>query len=717
MNLTRVLNNALPDIPARVLSERPPRLDPGATFREHIEDGKPMVRIYLPSDLAMYVFPRAYWRLAQLFDGKRSYEDIAELYSQESGEEYDVEEVRKFADNMEANGFWYKTPQEKNVLLMSQCKEERLKRLKSSSRWADLSEITFPAFNPDRFLTWLYAHTKFIYTPWFTVITIIAFTISAAITIAHWTEIGRDTIEFYNFSNKTWFDVFLLYSIGMLVVAVHEFAHAHACKHCGGRVPAMGFALVYLAPAFYTDTTEGAVLGTRSQRFVIYLAGVWSELMLYSIATPIWWGTPPDTLVHDGAYFIMLLTGIMSLVLNWNPLMKLDGYFMLGEILRSQDLKENSTAYVSAWVKRHIWGLPIEVPYVPPRRRFGFLIYAVMSGAYSYLVLYVIARFAGNFVRNFSPEWGFIPELGVAFLIFRSRIRSLVNFMKFVYLDKKDRIAEWFTANRSAAVVLATLFLLGLPIRRDSVSGRFLLEPGETAVVRAHVAGQVQELSAKEGQFVESGQVLAQLRNLPLESEFEDARARLSIAAERAKAAALRYADYGLALKHRDDLEAEFRQKSEISNALQLTSPISGTVLTPKVQDLLGAYLPAGTEVLQVADLSVMRAQIYVSEYDLHKIQSGAEVRLQVQGHVKTWKAQGVSMAERPTEMDPRLSAAAAYKGMNPPHFYLADISVRNPDRVLKPGMTGFARIYGQRRSLAWIGWESLSDFWGRKLW
>ena len=33
-------------------------------------------------------------------------------------------------------------------------------------------------------------------------------------------------------------------------------------------------------------------------------------------------------------------------------------------------------------------------------------------------------------------------------MIFRSRIRLLVNFMKFVYLDKKDRIAGWFTARR-----------------------------------------------------------------------------------------------------------------------------------------------------------------------------------------------------------------------------------------------------------------------------
>ena len=55
--------------------------------------------------------------------------------------------------------------------------EER-RKTQISSKWADLSEVTFPAFNPDRFLTWLYARTKFIYTPWFTVLTLIAFAIS-----------------------------------------------------------------------------------------------------------------------------------------------------------------------------------------------------------------------------------------------------------------------------------------------------------------------------------------------------------------------------------------------------------------------------------------------------------------------------------------------------------------------------------------------------------
>ena len=119
---------------------------------------------------------------------------------------------------------------------------------------------------------------------------------------------------------------------------------------------------------------------------------------------------------------MMMLSGLISLVMNWNPLIKLDGYYMLCEVIGIADLKEASTAYVSAWVRRHIWRLPVEVPYVPKRRRIPFAIYALLSGAYSYLILYIVARFAGNVSRNFSPEWAFIPEYGVAVLIFKSRI-------------------------------------------------------------------------------------------------------------------------------------------------------------------------------------------------------------------------------------------------------------------------------------------------------
>jgi len=717
MNLTRVLNVALPDMPARVLSERPPRLDPGIIAREHLEGGKTVIRTYVPCAKSMFTFPPPNWGLAQLFDGSRSYEEIAEMYSQQTGAQYSAEEVREFASNLDAIDFWYRTPQEKNILLMQQSAEERRKKLKQQNRWGDLAEVLFPAFNPDPFLTKLYSYTKFVYSGWFTTLTLTLFAVAAGITITHWSEVGRDTVAFYNFSNRTLGDILVFYVLVLGVVVVHEFAHAYASKHFGGRVTAMGFALIYLTPAFYTDTTEAEVTATRDQRLIVTIAGVWSELVICSMATIIWWGTAPDTAFHNSAYFLMMLTGIMSVLLNWNPLMKLDGYYILCDLVRIPDLKEASTAYVCAWVKRYIWRLPVEVPYVPKSRRLGYAVYAILSGAYSYTVLYVVARFAGNVVRNFSPEWGFIPEIAVALLIFRSRIRSLVNLMKFFYLDKKERIIAWFTPRHSIAVAAALVILLALPLWHESATGRFLLEPAHLAVVRARVPGVITQLDAEEGQRVARGETLATLRNLPLESDFEDTKTNLLLAGDRAKAASLHYSDFGQALKEREGLAGQFQQISAMDSALEVTSPIEGTVVTPRVGEFLGSYLKEGQELLEVADLSSLRARIYISEYDLYKVRQSTNGRLMVQGLFKTWPAQIVSIAARPTEIDERLTGKVELRGMNPPHFYIVDLVVQNIDGTLKPGMAGVARIYGQRSSLFGLAWETFSNFWGRKLW
>src|SRR5205823_3041827 len=54
---------------------------------------------------------------------------------------------------------------------------------------------------------------------------------------------------------------------------------------------------------------------------------------------------------------------------------------------------------------------------------------------------------------------------------------------------------------------------------------------------------------------------------------------------------------------------------------LQITSPISGIVVTPHVRDFTGSYLLEGTEIAEIADTSTMRAQIYVKEDELQKLE------------------------------------------------------------------------------------------------
>jgi hypothetical protein len=47
----------------------------------------------------------------------------------------------------------------------------------------------------------------------------------------------------------------------------------------------------------------------------------------------------------------------------------------------------------------------------------------------------------------------------------------------------------------------------------------------------------------------------------------------------------------------------------------------------------------------------------------------------------------------------------------------VADLLVNNPDGSLRPGMTGTARIYGKRRSLAGMAWQEVKNFVDRKVW
>jgi putative peptide zinc metalloprotease protein len=718
MNLTRVFDVALPELPSRIISDRAPRIPPNIVFKEHIEDGKPIVRATIPGEDAMYRFPRENWALAQLFDGNRSYEEIARTYSAQIGTEYGSDEVRDFAAALEKDDFWYKTPQERNVVLMQMDAQKRKKLLKArKSRWGDLAEVSFPAVNPDKFLTWLYKHTSFIYTWWFTVLSLALFAVMAAITVANWGEIGQDTLHFFNFSQKSWSDVGIFYVVAVISLCWHEMGHGHACKHYGGTVPAMGFLLIYLTPAFYTDTTQSAVLASRYQRMIISLAGAWSELYICAVATIIWWLSPPETALHSAAYMMMLITGIASILINFNPLMKLDGYYIMSELLGYSDLKENSTAYVSAWVKRHVWKLPVEVPYVPRRRRLGYAAYAFASGIYSYTILFVLARLVGNIFRNFDPAWSFIPELATAAIIFRSRIRTLVNFMKFVYLDKKDRVIAWFASRRGWPIAAAAALLLLLPLWHDSVKGQFVLEPAQTAVVRNFVAGTVARVYVGEGTRVQAGERLVGLRNVPLQSEFARAQADYEVASIKARSAVLHYGDFGAADQQRNALSTQANVLQTEASGLEVVSPISGVVLTPRLADQMGSYAPEGTTLAEVGNLSRMRARIFVSEHDLYKVAVGSPARIQVDGLWGKVNARVISIAPRSSNIDPALATENTYKGLQPPNFYVAQIEMGNPDGRLKPGMIGDARIYGERRSLVGLFWQQGWRFFARKLW
>lgn len=722
MNLVEALNVALPELPTKTARKGAPRLDPRVLAREHLEGNVPVIYAHIPGSGEYFRFSPEQWTLIELFDGLRSYEEIDAAYLERTGVSLTADWIRNYARDLEFTGFWYKTPQERNDEVMRKLAEARHFGISRHFTVISITDIRFPAWDPDRYLARMERALRFAYSSWFTALSLALFAFMIYVFVDRWSEIGRDTLEFYNFTHKGFGDIAQFWVMFLVLVFCHETAHGVTCKHFGGGVHQMGFNLVFLEPCFYVDVSELWVYATRWQRVAAMLAGLWVELIFCALATVVWWGTAPGTGAHEYAYEVMLLTGVGSVLINLNPLIKLDGYYILTEILRIPDLKEQSTSLVTSWVKRNIFRLPVVAEYVPHRRRWLYVPYAVLSGIYSYGLLFFVIQFARNVFRGYSPEWAFVPALLLAYFIFRSRIRALVGFMKIVYLDKRELLLSARHSPGVAALAVVAVLLLFAPFWHDSVDGRFLLEPAKHAVVRAYVPGVVEQTSAEEGQPVSAGVTLVQLRSLAMETQAEGALADLQVAAARSTQAQLRYTGVAFAQHEQEQLAERSRIMNEERTQLSLVSPIDGVVLTPRVSDLVGSYLPAGTTVLEVADLSSMKARISVSEVELRKIREGANARVYVDALHRSVPGQVSSVGPAATDVEEGVISQQAYKGMLLPHYYAATVLLANPDGALRIGMSGTARIYAdrtwrERRSMAGFAGEHLRNFMEQKVW
>ena len=106
----------------------------------------------------------------------------------------------------------------------------------------------------------------------------------------------------------------------------------------------------------------------------------------------------------------MLITGVAVVLVNMNPLIKLDGYYFFSELLGIADVKEKSTAYVMGWIKKNIFRLPVEVDYVPKRRRFLYVPYCILSGAYSYMLLLLATNWRFSRFSKVQSGLGLCPR-------------------------------------------------------------------------------------------------------------------------------------------------------------------------------------------------------------------------------------------------------------------------------------------------------------------
>jgi putative peptide zinc metalloprotease protein len=716
MNIANALNVALPELPERVIKRSVPKLDPRVIAKQQTEKGQPIVLAKLPGADNFIRLEPPEWVLLQLCDGERSYLDISNQVSDQTGIPYSEEVVREFTAFIQANtDLFYKSPLEKNIALQQKLRSQRLKRKRS--KVLDFSDITIAEWpHADDFIARIYPNLRWIYTWWFTFLAIAMFVVMAWMWAGRFGEIWRDSFEFYNFTTKSGRDLLEFWILFAAMAFLHESFHGLTCKHFGGNVEKMGFSLMYFAPSFFCDVTQIWIYGGKWERIATVIAGIWGDLIVCFLGTAVWWATSPGMVAHNLAYKVMMVTGIGVSLLNLNPLIKLDGYYIFCELIGEPDFKERTSAYLSGWTRKHLFGMPAEVEYVPRRRRPFYFLYAVLSGIYGYLLLTFLMVFTYNILHSYSPAWAFAPAALMGYWVFRARIHSLARFAKLFCLDKQERVWSRLTPSRIGLGATALLLLLLLPIWPDFQDGSFILEPVRRALVHASVRGRVLQVFVDEGQRVVAGQPLANLENLDLESNLARVRADLQVASARVIQSQLRYRDVGTAQQERVRLMQEDRSLTEEATKLRLVSPIAGIVATPRLRDLMGAYFDEGEPVVEVIDESVLRARIYVPEFAMHDVRVGAPVRLRVQSRLTPVTAVLRSIAADWAPLDPSLSQKEQLTGINPSRFYMAE-SWLNHVADLRPGMTGIAKIRAGRRSVAGLGLRFLRDLVARRVW
>jgi putative peptide zinc metalloprotease protein len=714
MNLSQALDQPSAEFP-RDDAERYPTFNPKTIMREHLEpQGKVIMAMAPGTGKVVYLTPTQ-WAAVQLFDGRRSYEDVSRLVRKKLGISFSAEALRKFCDDLENFRFWYKSPQEESIALMHKLVEGRKKRTKPRKA-SDLYKIEVMVWDPDRFFTKFHNWVEWAYTPWFTALSIIGFLAMLGIWATHWDEIWRDTLQYYNFTEKTFRDLLEFYVLFAIMAFFHESGHALTAKHFGAEVHRMGFMLIYTSPAVFVDSSEVWLYRGRRERCITILGGLWVEVLLYGvIGTFIWWGTPAGGTAHDLAYKCILTGAILPVLVNLNPLVRLDGYLCFCELIRTPGLKQRSTAFLSAWIKKHIFHLPATVPYLPRRRAWFFAIFGILSGFYSYVMMLFFARIAYRIVLNFSPDWAWLAGTLVALNIFKSRIITLGQFLRTLYLDKRELMLAHRNALYAAAAVVLVLLLL--PLRHESAEMRFVLEPAQRAVVHAAVPGQVVEVAVDEGQRVRSGELLARLRDLKLESKSAEANAAYQMASAKAVQAELRYAGYGAAKQEQEHQAEILRSLAERREHLDITSPIAGVVVTHHVRDLQGTYIAEGTQVAEIQDISTLRARTYVPESDMRILGELTGNSLRVDSQVGSLRGRLVTIGATAETLPEGLTPTIKYKGIKPPPFWVAVFEVENPGGRLHGGESGTAKIYGRRRSILGSAIQVAADLVGRKIW
>jgi len=273
----------------------------------------------------------------------------------------------------------------------------------------------------------------------------------------------------------------------------------------------------------------------------------------------------------------------------------------------------------------------------------------------------------------------------------------------------------------------------------ETITANGKIQPEKEVLITPDVSGEIVELTVKEGDPIVKGQLLLRIKPDVYISQrdrslaaISSARARLAQTEAQFKQSELSFkrttqlyeeqtisksefeqaeASYAVAKAEVDaarfsviSTEASLKEANEMLTKTSIYAPMTGTVsmlLVELGERVAGTNLMAGTEMLRVADLSRMEAQVQVNENDIVRVSLGDTATIEVDAYLNhkfmgivteiasSAKTTGVS-ADQVTNFDVKiLVIPESYAG-------LAGNQSSNP---LRPGMSATVEIQTESKA------------------
>lgn len=586
-----------------------------------------------------------YWLLCQM-NGQRSLDQIKQGFeSHFPGKRLDTRRLEGLVR------YFYQ------IGLLTSCASgqgQQLLRRKQTSEQASglfsvqrLLAMRFRGINPDRLLSIMARSLSGLYR-WPALVSMLGFVVSTVLfAMVQWSDIWTRLPQVQ--SLVEWQSVLGLMVAVALMKVLHELAHGVTCKVYGGECNELGLMLLLFMPCLYCDVSDSWMIESRRKRIAIASAGVVAESIVATAAFWVWWFANPGA-VQTIALQIGIVGSISTLLVNGNPLMRYDGYFVLSDLWEFPNLWAESRRMF--WNRVHQFFSTTPSTHTrtiwQPKSNGLVLLYAITSIGYqifaTLFIMFVI------FVFCTAHRIELIGAVLLSILLTALVVQSTTTARKrFARAGGIRKLRRGRTLVSLIVIVSLVLLILFVPVP-FSIHSPGLARSPELTPVMVVVKGRL--VSSKlDGTEIEAGEPIAQLQAPELAWALESRRGDLL--RQRARLEGLearRSIDKSVAVQIQpvreaiEGLELEVaKMESEVAS-LTLRASCSGKVVFPiplasdpgdRVQPLLaqqniGGLLSPGTVAAWIRKSDGIEIVTFLTQHQVQWVREGQSATLRL---------------------------------------------------------------------------------------